>query len=121
MAYFELAVNPLKTSIDPLPLPLEREWVTDIRRYDVTGQESVSDSDLLRYFDHVFGLARKFPQEAVLAYAVGRLRSISVEENIWPTYQDLLFQCAMAEPASLSTIVGQIYQHDSFGISDRIV
>lgn len=119
LAEFELGVNPLKTSIDKLPHPLERKWVNDIRQYDVN-QSSVGETELLRYFSHVFELTQAFPFEPVLAYAVGRLRSIEVDENLWPTYQNLLYQCAVGDPASLATIVGQMFRHASFGISDRL-
>lgn len=119
LAGFELGVNPLKTSIDKLPHPLEKKWVNDIRQYEVN-QSGVDEAELLRYFNHVFELTQAFPFEPVLAYAVGRLRSIEVDENVWPTYQNLLYQCAVGDPTSLATIVGQIFRHTSYGISNRL-
>jgi len=116
---FELALNPLKTTTAALPQPLDRDWVISIRGYEIDDGE-VDRKTLVKYFNHVFDLARNRPFDAVIAYAVGRLRTVEVAEDVWPDFQNLLFQCAMADPASLPTVVGQLYRHAKFGVSPRL-
>ena len=119
LAEYELALNPLNTVISPLPQALDRDWITDIREYELN-ERDVDQRSLFRYFNHVFRLAGQWPFESVIAYAVGRLRTASVEQEVWPHYQNLLFQCCTAEPTSLPTVVGQLYRHSKYGVSPRL-
>lgn len=120
LADFELAINPLKTRIQPLPQPLEREWTATIREYELSSKEEVSKKDLLRYFNMAFQLSMQRPGEPVISYAVGRLRGTKVQEAAWNDYENLLFQCAVAEPASLATVLGQLHRRPFCGAWDRL-
>ena len=93
VAEYELALNPLKTVIKPLPQTLDREWVITIRDYELGNFDEIDETNLFRYFNYVFALASQWPLEPVIAYAVGRLRAASVQQDVWPHYQNLLFQC----------------------------
>ena len=120
LAEFELGINPLKTSIEKLPQPLDRAWVNTIRQYNFRQNFSVSESALFRYFSHVFELAGSFSFEPIISYAVGRLRNIQVEDTVWPSYENLLYQCAISDPSALSIIVEMIHKHSNYGISNRL-
>ena len=116
---FELAINPRKTSIDPLPQPLEADWLHAIREYDF-GFGNVSSKDLLRYFNLVFNLQQQRSTEPVIPYAVGRLRAESVGDGEWLLFQNLLFQCAMVEPACLPSIFAHLSRHSVLGTSPSL-
>jgi hypothetical protein len=80
---FELAINPLKTSIKPLPQQLERDWIAEIREYRVDPHSEMDGKDLLRYFNLVFQLSNDHPGEPIIPYAVGRLRTTTVLQKDW--------------------------------------
>ena len=120
LSEFELAINPLKTSVEPLPTELLASWRAEIRSYEFENYDQVSRKDLLAYFNRVFSLHRDFLSEPVIAYAVGRLRVIGVDANDWDLYQNLLLQCAIAEPASLPTVLGQMSRHAEHGVSETL-
>ena len=71
LAEYERALNPLNTVISPLPQALDRDWITDIREYELN-ERDVDQRSLFRYFNHVFRLAGQWPFESVIAYAVGQ-------------------------------------------------
>lgn len=121
LAEFELAANPAKTSIQALPLELTPAWRAELRTYDFGDSEELSTRDLISYFNRVFVLHQAHPTEDVIAYAVGRLRAIKVGEGDWALYQNLLLQCAVAEPASLPTVLGQVARHSEYGTSSNLV
>lgn len=117
LSYFELAINPLKTSIISLPQPLEKMWVNKIRQFEFDDESKLSETNLLHYFNLVFELSKLHTSEPVVTYAIGRLRSVDVPEDRWEFFQDLIFQCAINEPSSMPSIVGLLYKHSHYTIS----
>ena len=82
---FELALNPNKTAIIELPDQFDPPWTSKIRVFvfrdaGVTGQHN----DLTAYFDMVFDLFKRFPEEGLLKYAIARLRSEDFHRRNWP-------------------------------------
>jgi len=120
LAEFELGINRLKTTITQLPQVLERPWVNSIRAYHIDEEGAITEDELLRYFSHVFEAASSFSFDPVVAYGVNRLRAIHVDQEVWPMFQDLLFQCALADPSSLPIVLGQQYRHNEYGVSERL-
>src|SRR6185295_20302211 len=106
---FELAINPQKTVIDSLPVEMERRWNNEIKTYPFTEGAEVSQSELIEYFNRVFEWQAKYPADAVLAYAVARLRSVKIGD--WKLLQDLVCQCALAEPGAMEPVVTLLYEN----------
>ena len=109
LADFELAINPQKTVIDSLPVEMERRWNNEIKTYPFTEGAEVSQSELIEYFNRVFEWKAKYPADAVLAYAVARLRSVKIGD--WKLLQDLVCQCALAEPGAMEPVVTLLYEN----------
>lgn len=103
LAEFELAINPQKTIIDSLPVEMERSWNGEIMSYPFPDNREASQSELIKYFNRVFEWKAKYPADAVLAYAVARLRSVKISD--WRLLQDLVCQCALAEPGAMQPVV----------------
>jgi len=108
LAQYELAINLAKTSIEPLPIELERAWIAEIRTYPL---DTITRNVAVTFFNRVFELKRQFPNDPVLAYAVSRLRGAQVND-IWPTLRDLLSQCALAEPGAIEAFVTLLEEAD---------
>lgn len=95
---WELALNPSKVSIDQLPLGFELSWRKQIRSFRFN-RRSVSQRQLIEYFDLLFNLRQQYNFDPVLRYGISRLSSCDFE-NI-NTLKDLLFQCIPAEAGAL--------------------
>ncbi len=103
LADFELAINPRKTSIQRLPIELDRRWAAEIKTYPFREGE-VTSSELLEYFNRVFELKSQYPSDPVISYAVARLTSIE-QVSDWGLLQNLICQCALAEPGAMESVV----------------
>ena len=109
LSEYELQLNPGKTSIIQLPVPIESAWASELRRFSFDDGSQVWD--LRRYFDRAFELTTLHRDAEVLKYAIRRLRSVDIAEKNWKLYQDLLLQCAMVEPSSLPAVVDHLHSY----------
>jgi hypothetical protein len=116
---YELALNSFKTSVEDLPRPLERRWVDTLRYFDPAETGHMDQSDVLRYFDLAFSLREAEPSEAILSYAIARLRSVVVDGDAWELFQDLMFQCVMVEPGCLQSVVSLFHQKGTRAVSPK--
>jgi hypothetical protein len=91
LGHYELALNPTKTQIDPLPAVSEEQWISQLRDFRIRDKEkAVSQKlDLIKYFDLAFTLARAFQTKTVLNYAVAKLRSTELAAENVTLVQDL--------------------------------
>jgi hypothetical protein len=116
LADFELALNPKKTQVLELPLPLEVPWATEIRDFRFSrGSQPGQAADLNNYFSKVFALHSSNPGEAVLNFAVARLRGMKIHPGNWMLFQKLLLLCAIPEPASFPYVLEQIIIRNNAG------
>lgn len=110
LAEWQLALNPHKVAIDELPVPVEEEWVSILKRLRLDSHTSRERSDLNALFDEATRLSRRYPRDSVLAYAIGRFVTRNDEERHkvnkvnWAHLQNLLLQAALSEPGVLSRI-----------------
>ena len=105
---FELALNPRKTRVLELPIPTDPEWVGPLRSFHFRETASGQLSDLGRYFDLAFEFHQSHREEAVLQYAISRLRSVELAESNWEFFQTLLLNCVAPEPAAFPYVLRQI-------------
>ena len=105
---FELSLNPRKTKILKLPIRIEKKWVSELRAFSFRTTDKSQESDLLRYFDHVFEVVADYPDEDIMKYAIGRLNGIVISEKNWTLFQNLLAQCSLTEPGVLKFVINQL-------------
>lgn len=111
---YELELNGKKTQIVDLPVPHEKQWVRDLRAFEIrAGSRQVQD--LLGLFDHAFASSRAHPEEPVLRYLIGFTNRLQIEEQAWPIFQSLLFQTMIAEPGVLFHVLGRILDSERMG------
>jgi hypothetical protein len=115
---YELEINPTKTAVEDLPQPSDRRWVSTLRAFHFGA--SVTTPNLLAFFDRAFELRSEYPDEAVLAYAISRLRSESISASTWVLFQDLLLQCVVVEPGSLASVVALLHAERDRGIGLKV-
>ncbi len=113
LSEYELQLNPGKTTIVELPVPIEAAWVSELRAFEF--DHKIQKWNLRRYFDRAFELSRLNRDSEVLNYAIQRLRSLYISEDDWTLVQDLLLQCAMVEPSALSAVVDHLHFYKNEG------
>jgi Reverse transcriptase (RNA-dependent DNA polymerase) len=79
LSEFELALNPKKTQVLELPLPLEAQWATELKQFSFSRNSPPGQAaDLNNYFSKAYSLHLGNPGESVLQFAVAKLRGISI-------------------------------------------
>lgn len=105
---YELALNPSKTEIITLPWPTEKLAISELRTFKFREAPVAQHSDLLHYFDKAFSFAHDNPDDNILRYAVSRLSGITVHPSNWEFCENLLLQCAISEPGTISFVLNQL-------------
>lgn len=112
---YELALNPRKTLIRELPLPLEARWATELKRAKPRKAQPQQAADLGHFFDIAFSLHSEYPGEAVLQFAISILQYETIQPQNWSLFQKLLMLCSLPEPACFPWAIRQIIQRVNAG------
>jgi len=116
LAGFELALNPKKTQVLELPLPLEAPWATELKQFPFSRNSRQGQAaDLNNYFSKAFALHSGNPGESVLSFAVAKFRTMSIDPANWTAFQKLLLLCAIPEPSSFPYVLEQIIVRKNAG------
>ena len=120
---FELKLNEKNSKIIELPVCLDYLWPVRLRRFEIRSGIRTQRADLLDFFSLAFDLSQQNPFSSVLRYALSRSNNLSILPTSWDTYQDLLLQCANAEPGTLSHVTAELSKYKSLGLkvdTDRV-
>lgn len=112
---FELELNPTKTEIYSLPLPLEKSWASHLRTFNFPETEIAQRHAIIRFFDLAFELHKKVPREHVIGYVSPRLERLELQNANYSLVQNLLLQCCIAEPAVLRDVLRLLLLHREKG------
>jgi hypothetical protein len=112
---FDLDLNPQKTRIEKLPLPLEDYWATELKLFELRLKTREQERDLISYFSRAFELAKENPNDYVLKYAIPKLRSIQIELDNWSLLQSILLQCLNNEPGTIPYVLEQYVRYSDMG------
>ena len=74
-------------------------------------------NDLLSYFSVAFELAQEQRAESVLRFAISRVRRVNLRKTSWQTFQELLLQCAVAEPGTLQYVLATLRRSQRLGLA----
>lgn len=117
----QLQLNPRKTKITELPGALEARWVPHLRLFKIRGlKPSAQQTDIFAFFGRAFELATEAREEAILRYAIRRMRSVNVLERNWTLYQSLLLQCVSVEPGTTATVIQELYRYHLLMPLDKV-
>ncbi len=117
LADYELSLNPQKTEIVELPLPLEAPWAAELRTHKVRSASKAQATDINFLFDRAFTLARGYPNASVLSYAISCLRNVTVHPDNWELLQYLLLHCVLVEPGTFLYVTSRLIELSSGGYS----
>lgn len=111
LAEFELALNPQKTGIIELPLTLLHPWTSELSSYSFRTSTKAQGTDIIRFFDRSFILAKESPGDPVLRYALARLKSVHIDSLNWSILEKLLYQCILLEPGTIIFTLEQLLHY----------
>jgi len=120
---FELELKSEKTSIKELPEPLESEWVSEFRYFTFKQNKTAQRNNLIGYFSKAFEYSKLYNADYVLKYTLSKIRYLLVESDNWKLYQSLLMKSAIAEPATLPTVLQILlaYSKKGFTLDKNII
>jgi Reverse transcriptase (RNA-dependent DNA polymerase) len=112
LADFELRVNPRKTRILELPLPLDKPWSHDLGILTIRGPENPvgQRNDILALFSRAFEQAEKHPGDSILRYAVAKVQGLDVHRDGWRSFHNCLLGAAGADPSTLPVVLGSLFE-----------
>ena len=101
LSHFELALNPLKTSIVPGIRPYVDEWLIRLRqaRYRDNSESHQAD-DIVDLFSLAFELHPRFPNSGVVSYAIKRCNPFP-SGDAWKVYEELVLTSMTLESSSI--------------------
>lgn len=109
LADFELAMNPTKTSIQPLPIPVGESWPDEIHDFEIRDDvPQHTTNDLLALFSMATGLAQDHP--GALKYALSSCREVTIPRSFWSTFQHLVWSAVSSELTALPAAVAVLSQ-----------
>jgi hypothetical protein len=96
---YELTLNPRKTSISQLPVPIEERGISELRSWKFRDSARGQKTDLIEYFDRVAELIQSGQGDHVATYAIARLRTQALLPTSWTIAEALILQLLVAEPS----------------------
>ena len=105
---YELQLNSNKTSIVELPDVVESPYVTQIR-VCIPKSDEAPRSQWIDYFNTAFILAKEFPRDGVLRYAISALQNIRVKTELWELVQSLLWQSISHDPGCIRFVIDVLW------------
>jgi hypothetical protein len=102
---YELQLNGLKTEIVELPESIEPAWKTDLRLLRI--RSDARATGIKAFFDRASVLAREYPTDSVLTYAVRKVTRYAtrLKPHEWEVCRSLLLRCCLGEPTMLPVIL----------------
>ena len=112
LSHFELNLNPKKTYIKELPLPLDKPWVHDLQLIGIRekGSPVGQRNDVLSLFSCAYELAAEHSGDSVLRYAVSRVQGLDVGSDAWRSFHNCLLGAAAADASTLPVVLGTLYE-----------
>ncbi len=121
LSEFELVLNPDKTKILELPIPLELPCISTIRTFDLRNSGANSQRyALIRIFDIVFENVRQNPDAPLLKYLLGKLFKITIDKSNWTLYENLLLQCVMSDTSTISYVLDEFWKYQNINYPLRL-
>ncbi len=110
---FQLSINEEKTDITIFPSAFDRNWVMQISSFEFRENFNKEQkerareqrTDIERYFKLAFYYANKYPEDAVMGYAIKKFKSVPIMEENWNLFESLILKTTILNPITLKDIV----------------
>jgi hypothetical protein len=115
LRHFELEINPTKTQILQLPIPLEDSWVTELRLFNFRETRLGQKGDIINFFSKAYAFSTQFPDDSVLKYAIQTTRKLPIHVKNWEMYESLLLKSIISEPRCIPVVITILYHWEYNG------
>jgi hypothetical protein len=120
---YELELNPIKTSIIKLPVPIEPKWVPYIRNYEIVNAMSQTEilrqkKDIIGYFSRVYEFHKEYSNNNVLLFATKQLldpKKDVIHRDNWQIFESLLLNSIAYNSTCINTIVQILLSYKAKG------
>ncbi|RZK57275.1 MAG: RNA-directed DNA polymerase [Pedobacter sp.] len=101
---YELELNQGKETIAELPEIIESPWYTALKNVRFTNDVRTQKKELIEFFDKAFRFAKEHEEEAVMSYAIAKIRPTIFKVENLPMLQALLLNSLVLEPKTISLL-----------------
>jgi len=105
---YELQLNANKTRIVALPESLDAPYATELRP-QLPHKTEATRTQWTDFFNRAFALARAYPADGVLRYALATLRGVKTPSKHWSLVQSLLWQCIALDPGTIRFVIDVLW------------
>jgi hypothetical protein len=114
---YDLTLNPAKTGIIEGPVPPEFPWRVQLSQFNIrTSSDTIFANDIYSLFTLALDLAKHNPDDAVLSYAVRRVRPRPTEAKSWAALSNLMMAVITTDPSTLRFVSGALAWGDAQGL-----
>jgi hypothetical protein len=110
---YELRLNPRKTSLSDLPVQFDPDWLGELRAFRFRASAVGQANDLTRYFDLMTDHLAQNPDQHIVKYGLGRIRTLPPHPSNRALFQALIFQAATFEPSAIKEAIQAIYHSET--------
>jgi hypothetical protein len=82
VSQYQLSLNRRKTKIVKLPDAIEHSWVSELRNFELPKYAIDTESKIIDFANLIFPLSKKYPHDPVLRYALVKLATGEVDEDL---------------------------------------
>lgn len=104
LADYHLEHNNAKFEILELPIPMTNKWAGFLGKFEFRGTPKQQETDVFYYFNLAFELAKEYPEDYVISYAIARFLSIYVNKIVWPVLESFLLHTLFLESKVIRNI-----------------
>lgn len=110
---FELQLNTEKTDIIRLPQGIEKDWVLQLRRFEIRSDSEIKQyNDILSFFSLVFDLFSRYQKESVLLYAIRKVKRIEVlSKKNFSLFENMLLKSMSADSSTIEEVFRILYTY----------
>jgi hypothetical protein len=113
--YFELEVNDPKTMILEGPDTGEPRWKTAIKAQNIRAKGNGQRSSLISFVSKAFELAKDFPGQGVLAYALKKAVATNVEEDNLDVFESFIRAALIHDTSTIEIVTRVLYDQKKKG------
>lgn len=121
---YELALNPNKTQILELPLPIEDIGIPGLRALQLSDAKNSSNKtqlfEIIYHFDRAFDLFNENPEGTFLKYVISKFNRVVIHSENWSYFEKMLLQSAITEPGTLSGVLEHLLRYKALGYTLNI-
>lgn len=104
MAEFELELNPSKDIIHKVPEIMESKWYADLKMIRFSRSPAAQRKQLISFFDLAITYAKDHPDDAVMSYAISKIRNLEVHYTNFKLLQSLMLNAMLLESKVISIL-----------------